>query len=180
MPMALETEPRTRAEVLALPYDGCRHELVDGLHLVTPSPRPRHQFAQSRLIEALLPHIRAHRLGDLLASPADLTLGEDEVLQPDLFLLPPMPAIPVSWEAAPAPTLVIEIISPSSARFDRDIKRRRYQRAGVRDYWVVDPEQRQVEVWHPTAEAGEVWRERLVWPVPAEAPLVVDLEAVFS
>ena len=180
MLMSLETEPRTRAEVLALPYDGCRHELVDGLHLVTPSPRPRHQFVQMQLYDALSSHVRAHQLGRLLVAPADLTLGEDEVLQPDLFLLPPMRVLPESWEAAPAPTLVIEIVSPSSARFDRDIKRRRYQRAGVPDYWVVDPEQRQIEVWHPGADAGEVWRERLVWPVPTESPLVVDLEAVFS
>ena len=179
MSMAIETSPRTRAELLALPDDGCRHELVGGLHLVTPAPSPRHQAILVALYEALRQHVEQHRLGRLFWSPADLTFGEDEVLQPDLFLLP-VASVPEQWDSAPVPRLVIEVVSPGSAIADRHHKRLRYQRAGVADYWIVDPAQRQVEVWHPDAEAGEVWRERLVWRVPAEAPLTVELGAIFE
>jgi len=56
----------------------------------------------------------------------------------------------------------------------------RYQRAGVPHYWVVDPEQHQIELWHLESEAGEVWREHMVWRVPAEGRLVMDLQGVFA
>jgi Uma2 family endonuclease len=177
--MALETVPRTRAEVLALSDDGCRHELVGGVHLVTPAPSPRHQAVLAALYDALRPHVERHHLGRLFWSPADLTFGDDEVLQPDLFLLP-IASVPERWDSAPVPRLVIEVVSPGSALADRQHKRLRCQRAGVADYWVVDPEQRQVEVWHPAAEAGEVWRERMTWRVPVGEVIVIDLEAIFG
>jgi len=132
------------------------------------------------LILALAPHVRMHGLGTLYSSPADLVLGEDEVLQPDLFVAPPTATPRKQREEITALRLVIEIVSPSSARTDRHQKRLRYQRAGVPHYWVVDPEQHQIEVWRPESEAGAVWRERMVWRVPAEAPLVMDLRGVFA
>lgn len=179
MPMALHTAPRTRAELLALPDDGNRHELIDGEHLVTPAPGPRHQWVLYRLYDALRPHIGAHGLGTLAWSPADLTLGADEVLQPDLFVAP-ISAPPDHWSDITSLLLVIEIVSPTSGRIDRERKRLRYQRARVPHYWIVDPDQCQVEVWHPDATVGEVWRDTLIWPVPAEAPLVVDLVRLFA
>jgi len=178
--MALQTEPRTRAALLALPNDGCRHELIDGEHIVTPAPTPRHQLVLMRLVDQLLSHVRVHQLGQLFNVAADLSFGEDELLQPDIFLTSAMAKAPSSWEAIPLPRLVVEIVSPSSARTDRIAKRLRYQRAGVTDYWVVDAEQQQVEVWHPHAETGEIWQERLVWPVPESAPLIIDLNSIFA
>jgi len=180
MSMALQIEPRTRAALHALPDDGCRHELIDGEHIVTPAPSRLHQRVVLRLYEALREHVAAHRLGELAWSPADLALGDDEVLQPDLFLVPPALMQTARWEDISALTLVAEVVSPSSARTDRQAKRLRYQRAGVPHYWIVDPEQQQVEAWHPDSAAGEVWRGRLVWPVPSEASLVIDLDALFA
>lgn len=180
MPMALHTEPRTRAELLALPDDGCRHELVDGEHLVTPAPSTRHEYTHSRLYAALLPHVLHHQPGDLFGCAADLMLGADEVLQPDLFLVPHVAAIPTEWDAMPRPLLVIEIISPSSARADRQLKRLRYQRAEIPFYWVVDPDQQRIDVWRPESDVGEVWHDRIVWPAPLEAPLTIDLGPIFA
>ena len=180
MCMALQTAPRTRAELLALPPDGCRHELIDGEHLVTPAPTYRHQNVLRRLHEVLLPHVRAHTLGAVFVGPADLAFSEDEVLQPDLFLIPPRNPKPRSWEEITTLLLVVEVISPASALTDRERKRRRYQRAGIPHYWIVDPEQRQVEVWHPDATVGEVWRDTLIWPVPADSPLTIDLAQLFA
>ena len=180
MSMALHTAPRTRAELLALPDDGCRHELIDGEHLVTPAPSFAHQRVVLQLIRLLDPHVRRHQLGELAIAPADLALGEDEVLQPDLFVVPTAPATLRAWHEITALLLVIEVVSPASARTDRERKRRRYQRAGVPHYWIVDPELQQVEVWHPESTVGTVAREQLIWAVPADAPLVIDLSGLFS
>ena len=180
MSMAPQTAPRTRAELLALPDDGCRHELIDGEHIVTPAPGVPHQAVLTELMLVLGPHVRAHALGQLYASPADLALGEEEVLQPDLFVALPTTTRPTRWEEITALRLVIEIVSPSTARTDRERKRLRYQRAGVPDYWIVDPELRQVEVWHPDSTVGSVAREQLVWTAPTHAPLVIDLSRLFT
>lgn len=174
--------PWTRAGILALPADGTRRELVDGVLLVTPAPTHLHQKACALLYDALRPYLRDRAVGDLLWSPADLTLGEDEVLQPDLFVILPRHAAPgVPWEAIDQLLLAVEVVSPASARADRTVKRRRYQRAGVPEYWVVDPDARLVERWRPGDDRPEVLIERLTWqPDPATPPLEVDLTALFE
>jgi len=82
--------PWTSEAVRALPDDGRRYELVEGELLVTPSPGPVHQRVLAALFNRLGPYLQATNSGLLLWSPADLSLGEDEILQPDLFVLPPM------------------------------------------------------------------------------------------
>src|SRR5262245_41349538 len=78
----------TREEVLTLPDDGNRYELIGGRLLVSPSPRAGHQLALWDLYDIVAPYVRHHRLGRTGLSPADLDLGLGDVSQPDLFVVP--------------------------------------------------------------------------------------------
>ncbi len=79
------------------------------------------------------------------------------------------------------PTLVVEVLSPATARHDRLTKRRRYQRSGVPTYWIADLDARLVEVWTPSAESPAIAAETLTWqPDVAIAPLVIDLAGYFG
>jgi Uma2 family endonuclease len=180
MSMATDARPLTRADLLALPDDGQRHELVSGVHIVTPAPQHPHQRVLSRLFVLLHPYVERHGLGELIWSPADLAFGEDEVLQPDLFLVPPPYVAGDRWEQIERLALVIEVLSPSTARYDRGLKRDRYQRAGVPEYWVVDLEARLIERWRPADDRPEVARTTLVWhPTGAPESLTLVLDAIF-
>jgi Uma2 family endonuclease len=171
----------TRAEVLALPSDGSRYELIDGQLLVSPSPRPVHQIALGCLYRIVADYVDRHRIGIASFSPADLDLQSEQVSQPDLFVLPPVEH-PASrdWSEFGIPLLAVEVLSPATARFDRVIKRRRYQRSGVAAYWIVDLDSRIVEVWRPDSESPRITDEQLDWqPSPDHPPLVIDLVAFF-
>lgn len=169
----------TREMVLALPDDGNRYELFDGDLLVTPAPSGLHQLAISLLWEALLPFVRLHALGEILTSPADLHLDGEQLSQPDLFVVPSVPA-DRAWASFPNSVLVVEILSPGTARFDRTVKRRRFQRSGIPEYWIVDLDARVVERWRPMDDRGEVLVELLPWhPAGSAEPLAIDLPGYF-
>lgn len=172
----------TREEVLALPDDGQRYELVDGELLVSPSPRPVHQLGVMALFRLLDSYARSLKLGPVMASPADLDLRAGQLLQPDLFVVDPHDSRhPLEWGEIAIPLLAVEVLSPSTARFDRLTKRYCYQRAGVPTYWIVDLDARLVEVWTPDADRPIIAAERLIWqPVPDAAALEVELGAYFG
>ena len=182
MGMAEHAPTWTADLVRALPDDGRRYELVSGELIVTPAPRGMHQVAVTELIRRLDPWLRATRLGHLLISPADISLGEDEVLQPDLFVYRTATGRPLrDWSDITELLLVIEVTSPSSARYDRTLKRRRYQRAGVPEYWVVDTDARLVERWRPTDLRPEVLSEVMTWHPPGAASgIALDLRSLFE
>jgi Uma2 family endonuclease len=168
----------TREQVLNLPADGNRYELVDGELIVTSSPSWRHQIVLGALYDALSPYVRSAGLGRVLWSPADLELEPGQVNQPDVFVLPPSAPIE-RWKDAPLPLLVIEALSPSTARYDRGLKRRFYQRAGVPEYWIVDIDGGVVERWKPDDDRPEVLDRELTWAPGDGAPLVIDGAALF-
>ncbi|MGE0554367.1 MAG: Uma2 family endonuclease [Gemmatimonadales bacterium] len=171
----------TREEVLALPDDGNRYELVDGELLVSPSPRPLHQLAVAAFFRRLDPYVRAHRLGYLMSAPADLDLAAGQLVQPDLFVVQTEAGRPLrEWTDAGVPRLAVEVLSPGTARFDRIVKRRRYQRSGVDTYWIVDLDARLVEVWRPADTSPQIVDQSLAWePDISVPPLSIDLPACF-
>ena len=172
----------TRDAVLALPDDGQRYELVSGTLVVTPAPRGLHQRAIAELFLRLQEWLGRHPVAHVLFSPADITLGEDEILQPDLFVYRTASGAPLrDWTDITELLLVIEVTSPGSARYDRELKRRRFQRAGIAEYWVVDLEGRMVERWRPGDEAPETITDELLWqPAPGGPGMVLDLETLFG
>jgi Uma2 family endonuclease len=172
----------TREMVLAMPEDGNRYELLDGELLVTPAPGPRHQDAVAALFTLLAAYLRELGSGGVYFAPADLQLDGSQYLQPDLFVVPtPEGRRPDSWAEAGTPWLVIEVGSPSTARYDRLLKRGRYLRAGVPEYWVVDLDAAVVERWTRSHDRPEVLGDRLEWqPVPDRPPLALDLPSLFA
>jgi Uma2 family endonuclease len=136
----------TREEVLALPDDGNRYELIDGELLVTPSPRVLHQLAVWALYNRVQPYVRTHRLGVTGLAPSDLDLESDQSVQPDLFVVPLRHGRqPIEWSDFGIPLLIADVLSPSTALNDRTKKRRPYQSSRVGEYWIVDVDARVIE-----------------------------------
>ena len=181
MGMPIAAKPWTREAVLALPEDGNRYELLDGNLLVTPGPAIIHQRAVWALQDRIRPYVQAHRLGMAGLAPTDLNLGSEQLLQPDLFVVPLRDGRePLHWSDMGIPLLIAEVVSPSTALNDRNRKRTRYQRSGVGEYWIVDTDARLIERWQPDDERPEILTERIIWrPDGGVAPLVVELAEYF-
>jgi Uma2 family endonuclease len=166
--------------VRALPDDGNRYEVVYGELLVTPAPCLWHQQLVGRLYFALESYLRSWSGGVVLTAPADISWDQDVLLQPDVFVARPDQARSLDWSQVRDLLLVAEVLSPSNPKADRFTKRRRYQEAGVPLYWVVDGDERQVEVWTPADTFPAFERERLTWrPAGAGVPLVLELADLF-
>lgn len=124
------------------------------------------------------------RIGSAVCSGRRRTSSSTTVplVQPDLFVTPLVEGRhPRTWQEVRALLLALEVLSPSSARADRQIKRRRYQRYGVPDYWIVDLDARLVERWRPADERPEILAERLEWqPATGLSPLPIDLPQLFA
>ena len=130
----------TYQDFVLFPDDGRRHELINGEHYVTPTPNTRHQRLSMRLTESLLDYLKHHPIGELFSAPFDCVMSPFDVVEPDLLLVTSDQAsLLTDKHVRGAPALVVEIFSPSTRRRDRQLKRELYDRAGVREYWMVDP-----------------------------------------
>ena len=158
-----------------------RYELVDGELLVTPSPAWPHQRAVQILIRELSTYLRAEPVGHVGNSPFDVEPEPELIVQPDVFVLPIAESRRLLGEMpARALLLAVEILSPSSSRHDRVIKRPPYQRH-VPEYWVVDLDARLVERWAPSDERAELLTETLRWRPPAATTAIeLDLPSYFA
>jgi Uma2 family endonuclease len=166
--------------VLALPEDGNRYEVVYGELLVTPAPRMWHEIVQRRLTSALDAYLRNHPVGEVLGPLGDISWGPDVLVSPDVFVVPLEQLRTMDWSKIRDLLLVAEILSPSSAKYDRFIKRRRYQEAGVPLYWIVDGDERRVEIWTPADSFPAFEEERLVWhPAGATESFALTLTELF-
>ena len=166
--------------VRKLPDDGKRYETVHGELLVTPSPRVWHQEIVTRIAEELRAYLRRNPCGHALQSPADISWSPDTLVQPDVFVADLEEARTLQWSNVKNLLLVVEVLSPRTARHDRFSKRRLYQEVGIPVYWIVDPDQKAVEVWTPETQFPSVERERLVWkPEEAVEAFVLELEELF-
>jgi Uma2 family endonuclease len=178
---AVESRRWTAAEVRALPEEpGKRFECVDGELLVSPSPRLPHQVAQSILFGELYNYLRLTGAGVVLCAPFDMELDTYTLVQPDLLVLPTFEGrFPRTDAEIGDAILFIEVLSPSTARYDRIVKRQRYQRHGV-EYWIVDVDARLIERWMPTDDRPDVRTTEITWQPPgATEPLHLDIVSLF-
>ncbi len=122
----------TAAEFLLLPDDGKRHELIDGVHYVTPSPNLFHQELLGRLYLAIGNFLTTHHhLGQVFLSRLDVVLSEHDVVEPDLlFVAGDQQQILTEKNVQGAPALAIEILSPSTRKRDEEVKRRLFDERG--------------------------------------------------
>ena len=135
--------PFTRDDLDRMPDDGRRYELIDGVLVVSPAPRPRHQRAVTRmwrlLDDACPPDL------EVFVAPLDVVLAEDTVLLPDVLV--GRRSDFTDRDLPTAPVLAVEVLSPSTRRFDLILKRSRLEAAGCAHYWVIDPDEPSVLAW---------------------------------
>lgn len=172
----------TADDVRALPTDRNRYEVIGGELYVTPAPSFRHQAALSSLHFAMSLYLRDHPVGMVLFAPTDVEFEPESMVQPDLFVLPLVGGRkPRSVREAGGLLLAVEVLSPGTARLDRQLKRRLYQRFGVPEYWIVDTDARLVERWVHGDDRPEIVAEELRWhPAGAPHPFVLPLPAFFE
>lgn len=143
----------TYVDLRALPEDGRRHEIIDGEHLLSPSPKTAHQRVLMRLSVALAAHAKRHGRGEVFAAPLDVVLTDSDVVQPDLlFVSNERHERTTEKNIQGAPDLVVEILSEWNRRIDEIVKRDLYGRHGVLEYWVVDPELETVKVYRASQQ----------------------------
>jgi Uma2 family endonuclease len=145
--MTLRDVKLTIEDYESFPDDGMRHEIIDGEHYVTPSPRTRHQAISRNLTMLLALFLRDQPMGRLFPAPCDVYLSRFDVVVPDLlFVSTAGKAVVTDKNVQGPPDLLIEILSPSTRKRDERTKRDRYARFGVREYWIVDPELESIKV----------------------------------
>ena len=144
----------TYDDFLLFPDDGKRHELIDGEHYVTPSPNTRHQRISGRLYLLIGNWLETHPVGQLFYAPFDVVFSNFDVVEPDLLYMSNARAAEILTvkHVAGVPELVIEIGSPGTRKRDETLKRRLYERTGVTEYWVVDPDLDAIRVYRRSTE----------------------------
>ena len=189
MPTAISPRRRlTYDDLVRFPDDGLRHEIIDGEHYVTASPVPRHQVLVGRLHFELESHLRAHPgSGQVFLSPLDVRLSHWDVVEPDLLLIgPDQPEILTAKNVQGPPALVIEVMSPSTRSRDERLKRDLFNRVGVREYWLVNPDTNVVMVYRRDSggQFGEAYSlaaaGREVLTTPLLPGLSIALDPLFA
>ena len=140
-------EVYTYADYTLLP-EGAPYQLIGGKLIMTPAPATFHQIILIRLTEKLLNFNSKEKSGQVLVSPIDVYFEEKETYQPDIvFIAKDRLHIIEPAKIHGAPDLVVEVLSPSTAYYDLKKKARTYARCGVKEYWIVDPEEKSIEVY---------------------------------
>jgi Uma2 family endonuclease len=163
------------------PDDCRRYELLDGALFVTPSPRPLHQRVSKRLQRQLEAYFEDRGLGEVFNAPVDVILTMHDVVVPDLVVVTAAPQI-TERAIEGAPTLVVEILSPTTRTRDRKIKAERYAALGVAHYWIVDPQHKTIECYRlrgmhyapVTAAKGPADLTHPDWP-----GMTIDLDVIW-
>ncbi len=115
---------------------------------MTPAPTPYHQRILRKIGYALVTFIEAKGLGEILYAPIDVYLSETETYQPDIiFISKERAGIIGEKKIEGAPDLVVEILSPATAYYDLRQKMHVYEGFGVREYWIVDPIEKAVDIY---------------------------------
>ena len=180
--MALQTSTKlTYEDFLLLPNDGRRHEIVDGDHYVHPSPNTKHQMASGVIFAALFAHATSHALGKVFHAPYDVVLSENDVLEPDLiFVSTARRAIITNANIQGAPDLVVEILSPSNHAYDERVKYHAYERFGVGEYWIVDPEAETVTIYRRAGGSFARIESGDTLTTPLLPGFALDVNAIFA
>jgi Uma2 family endonuclease len=148
-PLASPVHPPAKLgyrEYCCFPDDGRRHEIIDGDHYVNPAPSTYHQTVSRRLQHQLYTQIELTGRGVVYNAPVDVQLTDHDIVQPDLVVvLTSRMQMITPTKIKGVPDLIVEILSPSTASNDATLKKQLYERVGVAEYWIVDPDNHTVE-----------------------------------
>ncbi len=172
------------AEYAQLPDDGPRYELMHGELRMAPAPNIGHQSTSGLIFYHLLTQVQLTGKGRVFAAPLDVELSVETLVQPDLVVVLNDGAASITERRIVGPPdLVVEVASPSTASYDRREKRDAYAAAGVREYWIVDPASRTVELLTlegAAYHAAHVYRGQAVLPSTVIAPWDVATDRLFG
>ena len=178
-----EKKKSTYEDYLKTPDDK-RYELIEGELLMTPSPIPQHQRISRDLAFELLRFVKANNLGEIFYAPCDVHLDDENVVQPDiLFIAKESLDIIGDKNIQGAPDLVIEIISESSAYRDMVQKKKLYVRFGVKEYWIVIPEEGSIEIFilkNDTYQSYKNYTREDILESPSLKGLTIALKEIFK
>ena len=161
--------------------DDKRYELIDGELILAPSPVTQHHRISRNLRRALDEFVEPQSLGELFYAPMDVVLSDHDVFQPDiLFISNNRLHIIGDRNIQGAPDLVIEILSPSTETRDRDIKLEQYLRFGVREYWLIDPQERFSKPGDTEFETVRVYPEGTTATSPTLEGIQVEVDRLFE
>ena len=136
------------ARFLLLP-EGAPYQLVNGELVMTPAPIPVHQLIVMELAMAFF--VKKQQCGHVLIAPLDVYLDDENILQPDiLFIERGREHIIGKKMIEAAPDFIVEVLSPGTARYDLEEKYRAYEQGGVKEYWIVDPDKKNIDVFVST------------------------------
>ncbi|MBI4716147.1 MAG: Uma2 family endonuclease [Nitrospirae bacterium] len=180
-----EKRKLTFEDYLKTPFDDReRYELIEGDLLLTPAPNIRHQRILGKLEFMIKTHVLEKGLGEVFFAPCDVVLDNENVFQPDiLFISRERTRIITEPNIQGAPDLVIEILSPSTQYRDLGGKKRVYARSGVKEYWIVDPEEKGVDVYTLKEKGFEIsghYEDRDAVLSPLLEGLKIPLKGIFE
>jgi len=177
----------TYDDLVLFPDDGLRHEIIDGEHYVSACPVTRHQLLVGRLYFEIELFLRQHPgTGMVFLAPFDVIFTKWDVVEPDLlFIAQDQAEILTDKNVQGPPALVIEVLSPGTRKVDERVKLRLFDRGGVREYWLVDPEADSVTVFRRQSDGSFLKVAQLtgdghdVLATPLMAGLAIHLAAIF-
>ncbi len=136
----------TYADYQKLP-EGAPYQLIGGELVMSPAPTLYHQRIIRKLVNLLSNFVESHHLGEVFFAPVDVFLDHENTFQPDIvFVSKERAAIMDEQKINGAPDLVVEILSPSTAYYDLKKKKEMYEKYGVKEYWIVDPMEKTIDV----------------------------------
>ena len=178
MGMAATIPYYTVDDLERFPPDGNRYELLDGVLLVTPAPSYLHELVVSRIVRHLIAAVPP-ALGVVFTRGA-VSLPPKTQLEPDVLVLPAKRPASDKWQDVTEHWLAVEVLSRSSHMYDREFKRDAYLALGVREVWLVDKNDRSVEVSRVRG-VSQIVRDTLSWRAPvADVEVRIDLSEVFA
>ena len=137
----------TYDDYVNLPDDGKRYEIIDGELYVNPSPNMKHQLVLGNLFFSLTAFVRVHKVGLVFVAPFDVVMSLENIVQPDiLFISTERMHVLTDANVRGVPDIAIEVLSPGTRRKDQTKKRQAYERHGVQEYWIVDPEDDSIHI----------------------------------
>lgn len=167
-----------------LPEAGPRYQLIEGDLYMAPAPNRFHQDISRNLEFILLQWLTQNAIGKLYHAPFDVYLDEFDVFQPDiLFVSNERSSILSDRGAEGAPDFIVEILSPRTAKIDRENKRKMYARHGVTELWIIEPETRRIAIYRHDINAQEphaMHEEGDIIETPMFPGLRIDSRRIFA
>ena len=176
--------PITRHDYEEMPPGPPYYQVIEGDLVMSPSPNIYHQAIVTRICTLLMQFLEKKPLGEVLIAPLDVFLSEINVYQPDvIFVSNQRRSILTEQGLEGPPDLVVEVLSPGTARFDKGSKRKVYARAGVEELWLVDAEARLIHVYQLTKDAetpAATYDERAVFTTSLLPGLHLKAASIFK